>query len=129
MQNQETLEIGKRLAEIRDAIAGGINKRFTEMLCSEDESVSETTVGSWIKGDTYPQINFAMKAARLYGKTLDWLFTGEDPPDQYKELLRNAMIADFRKAGMLDKYDLTDDEVFDQLARAAFDTKEKQGGG
>ena len=72
--------IGLRLAEIRNAVAKRQTKKFTAMICTRNETVTETTVGDWIKGKHYPQINFAMRAVRLYGKSLDWLFTGEDPP-------------------------------------------------
>ena len=73
-------DIAARFKEICDSIAGGQATKFAEMLSTPEVSISRTAVKGWMDGKQLPRIDFACKAAHLYGKSLDWLVTGNSAP-------------------------------------------------
>lgn len=80
MRKAKKMGFGKRLLEIEEVVAHGNRAEFARMLSRPGHDISPNTLINWYEETHVPRADVALRAARLYGKSLDWLMTGQDPP-------------------------------------------------
>ncbi len=71
--NQTSESTGARLARLRRA------HNITQEALAERLEVSRQAVSKWEQDLTYPETDKLLQLARLYGVTVDYLLTGEEP--------------------------------------------------
>lgn len=85
MDEQQRIEIGQRLKELRE------NSPQTNRSVGDAVGVTERTVAEWAAGRQGMTYDNAKKVAELFGVDLDWLWRGDkETPDVMKALSPNG---------------------------------------
>lgn len=74
MEQQQRIEIGQRIKELREA------SPQTNRSISEHVGVGERAVANWIAGKTGIEYDNAKRVAELFGVDVQWLWEGEKRP-------------------------------------------------
>ena len=101
---------------------------FARMISEGKDVVSRTAVTNWMLGRQLPILDFAYRATKLYGKSLNWLIEGDQPPpdSKYKEALRAFVRRELENTGLAQTLDLSDDALLEKLADNMLQTQPQE---